>query len=103
MNLISNALKFTREGSVLVRVLPWEERGLRFEVIDTGEGLSPDASAKVFMPFIETPEDKLNFQGGTGLGLYICKLLADVMVSLLDDRGTLRLALFRLVRCWSAS
>jgi signal transduction histidine kinase len=73
-------MKFTQEGSVLVRVLPWETRGLRFEVIDTGDGLSDEASAKMFMPFIETPHDKANYQGGTGLGLYICKLLSDLMV-----------------------
>jgi hypothetical protein len=83
VNLISNAMKFTQEGSVLVRVLPWETRGLRFEVIDTGDGLSDEASAKMFMPFIETPHDKANYQGGTGLGLYICKLLSDLMVRIL--------------------
>lgn len=80
VNLICNAIKFTREGTVVVRVLPWDDKGLRFEVIDNGIGMTSEASAKVFMPFIETPHDKANFQGGTGLGLYICKLLADLMV-----------------------
>eukprot|EP00897_Mesotaenium_endlicherianum_P009390 jgi/Mesen1/847/ME000112S10993 len=78
VNLLSNALKFTQEGFVKVRVSVTPAALLLFEVADTGEGLTEEVAAKLLMPFVETP-DKSNLQGGTGVGLYFCKLLVDLL------------------------
>ncbi|GBG88248.1 hypothetical protein CBR_g46815 [Chara braunii] len=78
LNLTSNAIKFCDEGVVTVHARPTDD-GLRFEVSDTGSGLPEEAIQKLFDPFMETPYDKnANKSGGTGLGLYIVKLLIDL-------------------------
>jgi len=79
-NLVSNALKFTDDGSVTVRgLLLQEERDrvvIRFEVEDTGIGLAPEMHGRLFQPFCQG--DGRRYEG-TGLGLAICKKLVDLM------------------------
>lgn len=78
LNLVSNALKFARGGVVTVRVERSEGR-VRFSVHDTGIGLTAQALAKIFQPFVQAESSTARHFGGTGLGLAICKRLVDAM------------------------
>lgn len=83
LNLASNALKFTHEGKVEVRVsaVPTEvgESVLRFRVTDTGIGISTQAQAGLFREFSQADASTTRLYGGTGLGLAICRQLAQLM------------------------
>jgi PAS domain S-box-containing protein len=79
INLISNAIKFTDEGSVSLEVqaLGGEESSqLEFKVIDTGRGISASEIEEIFKPF---QQSKMKFSQGTGLGLSISQHLAELM------------------------
>jgi CheY-like chemotaxis protein/nitrogen-specific signal transduction histidine kinase len=87
MNFASNAMKFTKEGSITVRVstktkhIPKPEKGvaLRFEVIDTGIGMSEEVCGRLFQSFVQADNTTARKYGGTGLGLSICKKLVELM------------------------
>lgn len=87
MNLMSNALKFTHKGSVTIKIsknlseiAPKEpEIGLRFEIIDTGIGMSEDVASRLFTPFTQADNSTSRKYGGTGLGLSISKKLVELM------------------------
>lgn len=77
LNLLSNACKFTREGTISLRVCPeWDT--IRFEVSDTGRGIPASRVNDLFKPFNKILDRKDN-PDGTGLGLAICKQLAQLM------------------------
>jgi signal transduction histidine kinase/DNA-binding response OmpR family regulator/HPt (histidine-containing phosphotransfer) domain-containing protein len=82
-NLISNAIKFTAEGEIVVRVRVIEqtERDVAFSlcVEDTGIGIAPAAQKKIFEHFTQADGATSRQYGGTGLGLSICKRLLDLM------------------------
>ena len=83
VNLIGNAVKFTREGGVTVRVATLE-RGttltrVRLEVADTGIGMTADGIAKLFRPFSQAEDSTTRQYGGTGLGLTISKQIVERM------------------------
>jgi signal transduction histidine kinase/CheY-like chemotaxis protein len=83
-NLVSNAIKFTDRGEVVVRVertrLREDDRAsLRFSVIDTGIGISPEKQAAIFRPFTQGDGSTTRQYGGTGLGLTICQQLVELM------------------------
>jgi CheY-like chemotaxis protein len=84
-NYLSNALKFTAQGSVrlLARRLapaPGEAEGrVRIEVHDTGTGIDAATQARLFLPFTQADESTTRRYGGTGLGLSICRELAGLM------------------------
>ena len=77
-NLVSNALKFTAEGEVRVRVTA-ADPGLRIMVSDTGIGIPPDRLASLFQKFEQADASTTRRFGGTGLGLAICRELAQLM------------------------
>jgi len=82
-NLLSNAIKFTGQGEITIAIHrePDSEAGtwLRFEVIDTGIGLSEAQCSKLFQAFTQADSSTSRKYGGTGLGLTICKRLVDLM------------------------
>ncbi|MCK6396687.1 ATP-binding protein, partial [Zoogloea sp.] len=80
LNLVSNAVKFTEKGDILVKVdLAAEVEGravIRFEVQDSGIGLSKEAQGQLFQPFTQADSSTTRKYGGTGLGLSISRNLA---------------------------
>lgn len=82
-NLISNAIKFTSEGQVVLKITEEKtsmvDSTFLFEVKDTGIGLSKDALSKMFQSFSQADVSITRRYGGTGLGLSICKKLVDLM------------------------
>ena len=79
VNYLTNALKFTPQGAVQVRLTVAGEHRLRLAVQDTGVGLSPDVQGKLFTPFTQADASTTRRHGGTGLGLAICRELATRM------------------------
>ena len=88
LNLISNSVKFTRKGAVTVQVkqIPFsdpqpkaEARNIRFEVSDTGAGISEEALGRLFEKFTQADNSITRQYGGTGLGLAICRQLVGLM------------------------
>ena len=82
-NLVANAVKFTETGQVTVRI-KGEEGRLRYEVEDTGIGISADDQQKLFQRFVQVDHSRSRRYGGTGLGLAICK---ELVVRLNGDIG----------------
>lgn len=82
-NLVSNAIKFTEQGSVIVRVMleneAFSHTTIRIHVTDTGIGLSPEDQKVLFQAFNQTKTGATHKLGGTGLGLVICKKLVEQM------------------------
>jgi len=83
INLVSNAIKFTERGEVLVRVGLLDPGSaaekLKFEVIDTGIGIPAEHQARLFQPFCQADASTTRRYGGTGLGLAICRQLVEAM------------------------
>ena len=83
INLCSNAVKFTNAGEIVVRAHLLETSEvyclLRFEVTDTGIGISPDQMSRLFQPFEQATVSTTRQYGGTGLGLTIAKRLSEMM------------------------
>lgn len=81
VNFLSNAFKFTREGSVSVSVCKLSSTPLRLKiaVTDTGVGIPADQQEKLFERFEQLNESVARKYGGTGLGLAICKKLSELM------------------------
>ena len=83
LNLAGNAIKFTHNGQVSVRVsidgAPSDDHRLRFEVSDTGIGLTQEQQKLLFSRFTQVDASTTRRFGGTGLGLSICRQLCDLM------------------------
>ena len=78
INLINNAVKFTKKGSITVSAKQDKDLYL-FCVKDTGIGIKKDVMAKIFNPFEQADASTSRNYGGTGLGLSICKRLAEML------------------------
>ncbi|MDR1885767.1 MAG: response regulator [Synergistaceae bacterium] len=80
LNIVNNAVKFTSEGGVNVRVsVAPDGANLLFEVIDTGIGMSEEQISRLFSPFTQADTSTTRKYGGTGLGLAISKSLVELM------------------------
>jgi signal transduction histidine kinase/CheY-like chemotaxis protein len=83
LNLLTNAIKFTDEGYVVLRIRSEDVSGkqarLFFEIEDTGIGIPADKQDYIFNKFTQAEESTTRKFGGTGLGLAICKSLAEMM------------------------
>jgi signal transduction histidine kinase len=88
INLLGNAVKFTRAGAVTLEVRPESADGtvpdptacvLHFSVRDTGIGVRSDKLAAIFEPFVQADVSTTRTHGGTGLGLSICQRLVELM------------------------
>ena len=101
-NLVSNAIRFTSEGSVTIRVShalaaqgfdsPTADAALmtwRIEVIDTGIGMTQSDATKLFQPYVQINNTLTRSTSGTGLGLAICRRLIDMMGGQIGVTSTL--------------
>jgi signal transduction histidine kinase/DNA-binding response OmpR family regulator len=83
LDLLGNAVKFTDEGSVALRVFLKSRRRdhvrLDFEIADTGIGIAPEHLHDIFAPFTQVDSSSTRRHGGTGLGLTIAKRLVELM------------------------
>tara|TARA_R110002111_G_scaffold67_2_gene647 strand:- start:81498 stop:84227 length:2730 start_codon:yes stop_codon:yes gene_type:complete len=83
INVVGNAIKFTETGSVQIvtRLLTAKNQQpkLQFDVIDTGMGIAEDRIDHLFLPFMQDDNSVTRKYGGTGLGLTICKRLAELL------------------------
>ncbi|WP_413557446.1 ATP-binding protein [Bdellovibrio sp. HCB209] len=91
-NLIGNALKFTEEGHVEIRVgtegnVVGDGESLILEIRDTGIGIPRDKQSSLFSPFFQAEETTTRRYGGTGLGLVISKNLVEIMGGKLELRS----------------
>ncbi len=98
LNLASNAVKFTQQGHVAIRVLTQsavhDTLRLQFEVEDTGIGLDPEQVSRLFQPFEQGDASTTRHFGGTGLGLAITRRLAQLMGGEVGVRSTCSGSLF---------
>lgn len=88
LNLANNAVKFTEQGSIMIRVsvesLEEQHLTLRFTVNDTGIGIASDKLTLIFEPFTQADSSTTRRFGGTGLGLSISRQLVELMGGRLD-------------------
>jgi signal transduction histidine kinase/CheY-like chemotaxis protein len=92
-NLVNNALKFTKDGEVVIGVRvrdrgPWHV-DLEFRISDTGVGVSKERADSIFRPFSQADTSTTREYGGTGLGLPICRQLVELMGGDLQLESTL--------------
>jgi PAS domain S-box-containing protein len=80
-NLVGNAIKFTVEGGIRIKVQkdPQQDGRVRFSVIDTGVGIPPKKQSALFKKFSQVDASTTRIYGGTGLGLAICRELVHLM------------------------
>jgi len=83
INLVGNAIKFTKDGEIAIRVKAEEQHGeqitIRFAISDTGLGIPQEKIEHLFQPFTQADASTTRKFGGTGLGLSICQRLVELM------------------------
>jgi two-component system, NarL family, capsular synthesis sensor histidine kinase RcsC len=93
-NLVSNAVKFTESGRIILRVRSAPAQGaesvrLRFEVIDSGIGMTDEQRQQIFQPFSQADASISRRFGGSGLGLALCQELSELMGGFIEVQSTL--------------
>jgi signal transduction histidine kinase/DNA-binding response OmpR family regulator len=97
INLVGNAMKFTSKGEVVIHISPLKttphQTMLQFKIIDTGIGIPKERLDRLFKSFSQVDASTTRKYGGTGLGLYISKLLSEKMggqigVESVENKGT---------------
>jgi signal transduction histidine kinase len=78
LNFLHNAIKFTMKGSITLKIT-YVNDSVRFEVIDTGRGISQENQLKIFRPFQQVEKEDSSRYGGIGLGLYLCNMLIQLL------------------------
>lgn len=86
VNLLANAIKFSKQGSPIQIKSEHRNKFVRISVIDSGPGISKQASSKLFQKFVQTQEGKS--AGGTGLGLAIARLITEAHAGLIGVEST---------------
>ncbi len=79
MNLVSNAVKYTDKGSINIKVRALKNKTIKINIVDTGIGISKKNLEKLFQPFQQIDTSLTKKQAGTGLGLYLCKKLLNLL------------------------
>ncbi|MBF0447478.1 MAG: PAS domain S-box protein [Magnetococcales bacterium] len=79
INLVSNAIKFTDSGQVLITINVESENNIAFSIADTGPGIAKEKRQEIFQPFTQADSTTTRLHGGTGLGLTICQRLVALM------------------------
>ena len=83
LNYVANAIKFSDQGEITVRIQTLDKdsdgQRLRFEVVDQGIGITPEAATRLFSPFEQADDSTTRKYGGSGLGLNIVRQLAHLM------------------------
>jgi PAS domain S-box-containing protein len=94
-NLIGNAVKFTRDGEIVLRMslaeIPGDDTVVRFEVSDTGDGMTEENLSLIFAPFVQADTSTSRRYAGTGLGLAISSQLVALMGGEIGASSTLGL------------
>jgi predicted ATPase/signal transduction histidine kinase/tRNA A-37 threonylcarbamoyl transferase component Bud32/ActR/RegA family two-component response regulator len=88
LNLLGNAIKFTDKGQVTLRITTKEKSTFKFEVIDTGVGMTDEELKKIFKPFEQVGDTQRRAEG-TGLGLAISRQLVELMDSKIQVKSEL--------------
>ncbi len=78
LNYLTNAFKFTDQGCIYIKVYD-VSNAVRFEIEDTGRGIPSNKFKNIFKPFSQTNQEDSSRYGGVGLGLYLCKILSNIM------------------------
>ena len=91
-NLVSNAIKFTREGEIRItlshQIRDAQRVAVSLSVTDTGPGIAPEHQARLFTPFAQFGPDEDGARNGSGLGLAICRALCELMAGKLTLNST---------------
>lgn len=87
LNFVSNGIKFTEEGEVVIKLRRTDEGQICFAVQDTGIGISKEAQDKLFTPFTQADASTTRKYGGTGLGLAISQRLVSAMGGHVDIKS----------------
>ncbi|MCB9671630.1 MAG: hypothetical protein H6734_19270 [Alphaproteobacteria bacterium] len=91
LNLLSNAAKFTEQGTVRLEVREVAHEGrpaLAFEVADSGIGITPEQLDRLFQPFVQADASTSRRYGGTGLGLVLSRRFAEMMGGAIEVQST---------------
>ena len=83
VNFLGNAIKFTKKGSIVLKIKIDKEKSL-FEVTDTGIGISENQLQYVFEPFYQADDSMTREYSGSGLGLALCKSMAELMHGIIE-------------------
>ncbi len=91
-NLVSNAIKFTREGEIRItlshQITDAQRVAVSLSVTDTGPGIAPEHQARLFTPFVQFGPNEDGARNGSGLGLAICRALCELMAGKLTLNST---------------